>query len=143
MNLSNLRNPLPNIRKAYSSNFSNTANESSDEKGAAELNEWVGALLRLLVKAAGTGVRGARGVGKVVAPLVAPDVVDVVTMDDTAHAPMLDPDDVQRWYDGDDDGDGGIKRGPDFGPDQAVPPTSTPRPPAPAGPHGVGHGMNP
>ena len=89
MNLSNLRNPLPNIRKAYSSNFSNTANESSDEKGAAELNEWVGALLRLLVKAAGTGVRGARGVGKVVAPLVAPDVVDVVTMDDTAHAPML------------------------------------------------------
>jgi hypothetical protein len=169
MKLSNLRNPLPNIRKAYSSNFSNATNESSDEKGAAELNEWIMPLLRLLVKGAGMVGRGARGVGKVVGPAAVPGGPDVVgnpfdpfggefdsnaggdntgsPFDSTGGDPrwMWDPEDPDYnpnpWGDGD-VGDG-IERDLDFGPDQAVPPTSTPAPPPPAGPRGVGRGMNP
>ena len=67
MRLEDLRNPLPNIRKAYSPNFSNATNESSDEKGAAELNEWILPLLRLLVRG-----------GKYALPASIPGVGDVI-----------------------------------------------------------------
>jgi len=141
--LSNLRNPLPNIKKAYSPNFSNATNESSDEKGAAEMNEWIMPLLRLLVKGAGMVGRGARGVGKVVGPLAIPGATDAVfDIDDTADAPTLDdPTEYgQRWYDGEGDG---IERDLDFGPDQAVPPTSTPAPPPPPTRPPTGPGSHP
>lgn len=61
MRLEDLRNPLPNIGKAYSPNFSNTANESSDEKGAAVVSE--AGLLKWLL------------------PLLLPDATDTVIPD--------------------------------------------------------------
>ena len=64
MRLEDLRNPLPNIRKAYSPNFSNTANESSDEKGAAVVSE-----------------SGVLGLLKYLAPLFFPDATDAVIPD--------------------------------------------------------------
>jgi hypothetical protein len=65
MRLEDLRNPLPDIKKAYSPNFSNTTNElqklSRDEKGAAMLSE--SGLLKWLL------------------PLLLPDYSDTVVPD--------------------------------------------------------------
>jgi hypothetical protein len=80
MKLEDLRNPLPDTKKAYPPNFSNTGNNFSDEKGAAMLSEfsWLKWLL----------------------PLVLPDWTDTFIPDlfdfdkPTADDDMLDP-----WYD--------------------------------------------
>ena len=61
MRLEDLRNPLPDIKKAYSPNFSNTTNESSDEKGAAVVSE-----------------SGILGLLKYLLPLSVPGMTDVI-----------------------------------------------------------------
>ena len=62
MRLEDLRNPLPNIGKAYSPNFSNTTNESSDEKGAAVVSEaGILGLLKYLLPLSVPGIRDVIG----------------------------------------------------------------------------------
>jgi len=153
MRLEDLRNPFPDIRKAYSPNFSDATNESSDEKGAAVLSEVN--LLRLL---------------KYIAPLILPDPTDTVipdlfdfdrpaggdpNMDSPFDADGLAPDFYSDDYYNDPNDmisperPGGDR--PTFDPEMElppdhplyVPPTSTPAPPPPAGPRGVGRGMHP
>ena len=149
MRLEDLRNPLPNIEKAYSPNFSNTANESSDEKGAAMISEV--------------------GLWKWLLPLIMPDATDTFipdlfdfdrpaggdpNMDSPFDADGLAPDFYSDdWYNDPNDMISPERPGgnrPTFGPEMDlppdhpfyVPPTSTPRPAPPTGPRGVGRGMN-
>ena len=93
MRLEDLRNPLPDIKKAYSPNFSNTTNESSDEKGAAVVSE--AGLLKWLL------------------PLFMPDATDTVIPDlfdfdrptaDDDMLPLPFPDGVYPDYYNTDDG---------------------------------------
>ncbi len=153
MRLEDLRNPLPNIRKAYSPNFSNTVNESSDEKGAAMVSE-----------------SGILGLLKFIAPLFFPDPTDAFYPDlfdfdrpaggDPNMDSPFDADGLAPVFNGDDyyndpfdmispERPGGNR--PTFGPEMDLPPdhpfyvprpTNTPAPPPPSGPYGVGRGMH-